>query len=692
MENSFINYINSLKQNKNIDINYVNSLSEEVINIIEIPDKPNEIININSIEIIPFLKQFIILDEKEKSKDNQKNNKNKNNIIIEYNGYSIFNHQEFSDEIDLTQKIKVDTIKPYINKILSLKYNISAKYNKISLSLLITSLIEKILVSIHKEKSNLVLPRTLSEILILISSEKIFPIGIINLCIILIGPPTSINLRNLLWHGFLNDEQFTNTFFCSLILLYQTLLQYDNKKYLYKELGQTQINYLNSYCNIENDLLINEINKCKYIIPNRKEIIKYCINNINTGFNSDENILNLLRLIVEFEHFLRICFISINDINIKFGMANYSSYYITLDVLLQEYVIFNDDGIVVNRPSTKNDIKITKYKNMKKYDKNNNNNNININNININEENNENIEINKDKEKDKEKDKQKFDKKQNKLIEILGNDIVIKLYDLFLIENGIKLRDHLSHGEYDINSIWGYIPKSLLFIWYVILVKINDYFYKTKTDFNKDIINCLNLETAFHPITMTKKQIKEAEILLNDTQTYFKNFDYSDEIYNDYKSSIHNSFVSKDINELIDIINKKMFNDNNVKLFCNPILISNIKQCNLILIEIKNGLIFIKQTHELLINYLKEKTIKRRQEDALFKLIKSINEIILIFRFFFIISKSIIYNDNNSIKIKLYKQTLIEVTKINVIFKNYSFDGYESLLKEFILKKKNILK
>ena len=59
--------------------------------------------------------------------------------------------------------------------------------------------------------------------------------------------------------------------------------------------------------------------------------------------------------------FLRIIFISINDIKIIFGNANYSNYYITIDAMLQEYRIFNDDGIVVNRWSTKNDMKITKY-------------------------------------------------------------------------------------------------------------------------------------------------------------------------------------------------------------------------------------------------------------------------------------------------------------------------------------------
>ena len=673
MENSFIDYINCIQQNKINEITYINSLSEEVLKIIEEPDEKNK--NIYSIKIIPFLQKFILFNEKEIKNDKKDND---NNIIIEYNGYSIFNHKVFSDEIDLSQKLKVETIKPYINKILSLNFNnITVNINKLSLSLLITSLIEKILVSIHKEHSNLILPRTLSEILLLISSEKIFPTGIINLCIILIGPPTSINIRNLLWHGFLNDEQFTNTLFCSLILLYQTLLQYDIKKFEYKELGNIHINYLNSYCSIPNDLIINEINKCQYIIPNRKEIIKNCVNNI--GQNSDEKNINILRLIVEFEHFLRICFISINDINKKFGMANYSSYYITLDVLIQEYIIFNNDGIMVNRPSTKNEIKITKYKNMKKFDNNKNNNS---NNDNINEEKNEIIE----------NDKQKFDKKQNKLIEILGNEIIIKLYDLFLIENGIKLRDHLSHGEYDINSFSELAKKCLLFIWYVILVKINDYFYKTKTDLTPDIIICLSLEPEFHPITATKKNLKEIESLLNETNNYFINFDYSDEIYSEYKSNVQNSFISKELTELNEAINKKMINEKTLKLFGNPILISNIKQCNLILGEIKIGLTFVKEAHELLINHLKEKKIKRRQEDALFKLIKSINEILLIFKSFYFISKTIIYDNNNPIKIKLYKQTLIEASKINVIFKNYSFDGYEKMLKDFILKIKNIIK
>ena len=49
---------------------------------------------------------------------------------------------------------------------------------------------------------------------------------------------------------------------------------------------------------------------------------------------------------------------------------------------------------------------------------------------------------------------------------------------LLLSENGIKLTDHLSHGEYNINTLQNSISNSLLFLLYILLVKINVYFIK----------------------------------------------------------------------------------------------------------------------------------------------------------------------------------------------------------------------
>ena len=147
-----------------------------------------------------------------------------------------------------------------------------------------------------------------------------------------------------------------------------------------------------------------------------------------------------------------------------------------------------------------------------------------------------------------------------------------------------------------------------------------------------------------------------------------------------------------DLNELNELINKTMINDNTLKLFGNPSLISNIKQCNLIINEIKIGLKFLKETHELLIKLLKEKKIKRRQEDTLFKLIKSSNELLSFFKLCYNILQTILYDGNNLVKIKLYKQTTIVVSKINILFKSYSFDGYEKLINDYLDKIQNLFK
>ena len=159
MENSFINYIDNIKQKKKYETGYINSISEEVLKIIQEPERIDKI-NVNSLQIVPLFQKFISFNKNEFTK-----NINENNLIINSNGYSIFNYKEFSDEIELTKKISVEKIYPYIIKILSLDFNLSVNINKLSFSLLITSFIENILVMIHREKSNLILPRTLSEIL-----------------------------------------------------------------------------------------------------------------------------------------------------------------------------------------------------------------------------------------------------------------------------------------------------------------------------------------------------------------------------------------------------------------------------------------------------------------------------------------------------------------------------------------------
>ena len=97
MEN-FFNYINSIKQNKINDSKYINSLSDEVLNIFQELNE-NKIVNVYSFKVIPFFQQFISFDKFDLS---EKTNTNK--FITNSKDYSVFNYNEFSEEIDLTKK------------------------------------------------------------------------------------------------------------------------------------------------------------------------------------------------------------------------------------------------------------------------------------------------------------------------------------------------------------------------------------------------------------------------------------------------------------------------------------------------------------------------------------------------------------------------------------------------------------
>ena len=423
MQDSYDEYIKLLRIHQVPHDQQVNSLSDEVQEIIKEGEKDEQCV---SLKLQPFLQQFVTFEE---------GNGSNELITTDTHGYSVFNVDAFADEIDLNKKVTIDILKPYIKQLLSIRYKPLLQCNKLSLCLMITTIIEKRLTSLHKQHSNTVLPRTFSEILVFMYNEHILPSNIINLCVILIGPPTGINLRNLLWHGFMNEEQITDTLFCSLVLLYQTIMNIEVNDIHHKELKQEQIEYFNQYVEIPLDNVFEELMKCPYVIPCRKDCIVQCLNALRQdNINRD---ISLLRLFIEFEHFLRVSFIAINDVTIKFGLANYSSYYTTLAVLLQEMIVSNADGIAVNRPSTVNDIKIAKYKNTKKYGNSDSNGTT-------------------------------FEKKPNQLITILGNEVIIKLHDLFLNEGGIKLRDNLSHGEYDIHSFPTTVDNTMIFIYYFI--------------------------------------------------------------------------------------------------------------------------------------------------------------------------------------------------------------------------------
>ncbi|EDR21950.1 hypothetical protein EDI_272850 [Entamoeba dispar SAW760] len=478
-----------------------------------------------------------------------KNITNNINFLSNCFDKTIFRIEWFESFHEIILNPTIDHLKPLIDELLSIQFNIHLKDNidRIGFCLFITTQIEKMITTIHKIKSSTQLPRTLSEILQKMYEEHIVPYGLILLCILIIGPPTGLNLRNLLWHGFMNDNEVTDTHLCLLVILYQTIQMYCFKISEPKHLNILQIQFFDQIIEIPNEEFLSLIHSSNFILPNRKQPIEMIIKNKTQQGNNI--IFSFMRMVVELEHLLRIAFITLNDVDIRFGMANYSNYYTTMDVLLQEFVVSSSEGLIVNRPSTINDIKVVKYKNTSKYS-----------------------EI-----KGIKKEKEIISKKRNLLINILGKDIVSKLHDLFLYEGGIKLRDCLSHGEYQVDDLPSQSFLIIKMIWFIILKRLQDWTVNSSSQFNQNFQKYFNEYPMFHPLSFFKRNYQESINYYESIWNYFKLFNYEDKLYDDYRNYHSNFILSFNCLDDIKLINNLLASKQLIyPFFGSPLFLSNV--------------------------------------------------------------------------------------------------------------------
>lgn len=84
--------------------------------------------------------------------------------------------------------------------------------------LLITAALEKALGNVFMLKGSHC-PSMLKDLLLTTELMEILGPSVIKLLHVLIGPPASLNLRNVAWHGFLGDNELSNRYCCFLVLL-----------------------------------------------------------------------------------------------------------------------------------------------------------------------------------------------------------------------------------------------------------------------------------------------------------------------------------------------------------------------------------------------------------------------------------------------------------------------------------------
>ncbi|GAB1222500.1 hypothetical protein ENUP19_0113G0008 [Entamoeba nuttalli] len=530
------------------DLTNVTSLSDEVQVLLN-----RNVSKDNQMSEIKIVSQFkFLFDTYEIT-----NTTNNINFLSDCFDTTIFRVEWFEDFHEIIQTPTINHLKPLIDELLSVQFNVHLKDNidRIGFCLFITTQIEKMITTIHKTKSSIQLPRTLSETLQKMYEEHTVPFGLILLCILIIGPPTGLNLRNLLWHGFMNDNEVTNTHLCLLVILYQTIQVYCHKISEPKHLNILQLQYFNQVIEIPNEELLSLIHSSSFILPNRRQPIEIIVK--NTVQQGNNKIFSFMRMVVELEHLLRIAFITINDVDIRFGMANYSNYYTTLDVLLQEDVISSSEGLIVNRPSTINDIKVVKYKNTSKYSE----------------------------TKGIEKEKEVLSKKRNLLIDILGKDVVSKLHDLFLFEGGIKLRDCLSHGEYQVDDLPSQSFIVIKMIWFIILKRLQDWIINKPSQFSHHFQKYFSEYPMFHPLSFFKRNYQESITCYESVCSYFTSFSYEDELYDDYRNYHSNFILSFSCLNDVELIHNLLASKQVIyPFFGSPLFLSNV--CEIYLLNL----------------------------------------------------------------------------------------------------------
>ena len=199
--------------------------------------------------------------------------------------------------------------------------------------------------------------------------------------------PRSLNLRNLIWHGFLQPNELNEDYIFFLIAIITSIngilsAEMSNKRI--KSLKERPQISLNEYLkrNFKNSQIIENFSQkftkeCSFIIQNSKLIDNKEI--WTKGFSENESTFDIIILLLpQIEHLLRKLY-SLYNIDSQCQIAKIDEYYLTIDDLL-------------------------KFENPKSGT-------------------------------------------NNKLVDQLDPQLMLFIHELFMYEDGPRLRDRASHGE-----------------------------------------------------------------------------------------------------------------------------------------------------------------------------------------------------------------------------------------------------
>ncbi|KAL9648675.1 hypothetical protein ABK040_016303 [Willaertia magna] len=393
---------------------------------------------------------------------------------------------------------------------------------------IVERIISSIVITVQKHEDNnleIILPPTLTEILECQQLRKVLSLKLLNIIKVFMGPPKGLNLRNVLFHGFLDEYELHSCYLSFLWRLYFTICKEVNDWCIDKNINfiiKPYVNLLNieTYQSLilyqnnlllkkEDELIINKILESTYfILPTRKEIMKISFNYLFKGLKENNQIclqLSLCLLFPQFEHFLRRLYIISNNekIDERTWSAQNAELFSTLDIIFSNHLESKEE---VEKMLIKKEID---------------------------------------------------DLTPNEIYNLIGEPLGDCLLDSFLFYSGPRLRDKIAHCEV-LNQIAPEIVQHYFLLFLGLCVK----FTRNQKEIFELILNQSPLlsSTIHHLIIRNTPSVSVYDIrtkfinLWNETSTKFSNYIFS----KDYKL-IDLNFPIRELEEYGCLMNKQGF-------------------------------------------------------------------------------------------------------------------------------------
>ncbi|XP_071162036.1 endoplasmic reticulum membrane-associated RNA degradation protein-like [Mytilus edulis] len=207
--------------------------------------------------------------------------------------------------------------------------------------LLVTSCLERALGDVYLLE-NTICPSMLKDILSSSTLKKIFGPTVVQVLRAVIGPPISLNLRNVIWHGFPTEQEISKRYTCFLLIVLPSLDQYLQGDIPHR--SPIIFHQDSQYAEILPDINDMTSEEMKILMQTSSFIPKYQLtlwNHCIDLYNTDKPGLAMVLLLPLLEHALRCQFSIVNNCPGRTITAEATTLYTTLDEILDQYVTEN---------------------------------------------------------------------------------------------------------------------------------------------------------------------------------------------------------------------------------------------------------------------------------------------------------------------------------------------------------------